>query len=208
MDMLSEPVLLLALAMFLAIGIERLMELNRALFDHLEAHRGTADRWQKRAEALRDRIELRLDNAATGPEKVFKAVLSVVCRYLSPTDAETGTAIASGDPGLFAIKVDRVREMSVRIFYKLLGIALGIALAFVFNLNIFELVDKALAASVAAGASPTPAPAEPMSPAMFLGGLDGRAWWGTVLSGMAMGFGAGPVHKLIVALEDARRLRK
>ena len=183
MDMFAKPVVLLTLAMFLAIGIERLLELVRAVFDHLEARQGKAgaEKWEAAAYKLRNRIEVRLNNARSGGEPALQLVLSIVCRYLGPPSAESG--------GLIAISVDQVRSASIRLRYKILAVALGIALAFLFQIDVFALVDQEL--NHEAGRS-----------------ILVPAWLGIVVSGAVMGFGAGPVHKIITALEEARRLRK
>src|SRR5262245_58979222 len=135
MDILNKPVVMLALAMFLAIGIERFLERVRALFDHLEAKQGSAGlkQWTDEAETLRRRIEVRLNSARAGGAAALQLVLSVVCRYLGPPSAESG--------GLIAISVQEVRTMSIRLRYKIFAMALGIALAFAFGLDLFALVD-------------------------------------------------------------------
>lgn len=182
MDIFNRPIVLLAFAMVLAIGIERLLELVRSVFDHLEARQGKlkAKEWEDEAEKLRDRIEVRLNNAHGGGAAVLQLVLSVVSRYLSPAPASSG--------GLFAVSVEQVRSNSIRLRYKLFAIALGVILAFLYDLNIFTLVDQELQREAG----------RPFMP---------PAWLGKFVSGAAMGFGAGPVHKLITALEDARRKR-
>lgn len=179
--MMNTPILLMALAIVLSIGIERLMELMRAIEDHVEARRGDMSIWQKKAERLRDRIELRLDLAKGGSPSAFQSVLSSVCQYLSPAP--------QGTPGLIAISADQVRSMSIRLRYKLIAVLLGVLFAWVFNLDLFALVN------------------------MSIHEKDGYSillpyWLGTTVSGVAMGFGAGPVHKLIDALERARLTRR
>src|SRR5262249_3213269 len=138
MDVLNKPVVMLALAMFLAIGIERFLELARALFDHLEAKQGSAglEKWTDEAETVRRRIEVRLNSAREGGAAALQLVLSLVCRYLGPPSAESG--------GLVAISVAEVRAMSIRLRYKFFAVALGIALAFAFGLDIFALVNDQL----------------------------------------------------------------
>lgn len=180
-EMLTEPVLLLTLAMFLAIGTERLLEVIRALSEHIEARRGPSDYWQKKAEALRNRIEVRLDNANGGAGPALRLVLTIVCQQLSPASAASG--------GLMAIDVARVRTMSTRVRYKLYAILIGVVLAFIFQLDVFALVNRELGTAGGFGIT-----------------LPG--WLGMLISGVAMGFGAGPVHKIITALEQARTTRK
>jgi len=185
--MLNKPVLLLALAMFLAIGTERLLELIRALIEHIEARAGAGDRWEKKARTLRDRIEARLDNAGAGTSSALRMALSIVCRHLSPAPPESG--------GLIAVNVDQVRSMSIRVTCKILGIVFGIGLAFLFGIDLFALVNEELHGGK--GCISIPGVACIRLPPQL----------GTIVSGVAMGLGAGPVHKMIVALERARRTR-
>lgn len=188
MEMFNTPILLMVLAMVLAIGIERLMELMRAVEDHLEARRGDMDKWQKKAERLRDRIEVRLEMAKGTDPTVFQRVLSAVCLYLSPSP--------QGTPGLIAVSADQVRNMSIRLRYKLIAVLLGIFFAWIFSLDLFELVNHQIHK-----VDQSALPAVDYSITL-------PSWLGTILSGVAMGFGAGPVHKLIVALERARQTRR
>lgn len=205
MEALSKPVLLLALALFLAIGTERLLELVRALMEHLEARRGTADRWQKRAEALRDRIELRLNNAAGSGAAVLRAVVAVACRHLSPPTPESG--------GQIAIDADELRKMSLRLRCKVIGIVIGIGLAFLFGLDIFALVNEGSrqaadpGTGAAAGEGLRAAVQERVVAVVTLP-FKLPGWIGMIIAGVAMGLGAGPVHKIITALERARQMRK
>lgn len=179
---IEQSVLLLCLAMVLAIGIERLLELIRAISDHLEARSGNTDKWDKRAKDIRDRIEVRLNNARVNKRTSLKAVLLVVCRYLSPATAESG--------GLMTISADTVRSMHIKIRFKLLAIILGIGFACLFQLDIFELVDKSIYGDVGSG--------KKLPPPLL----------GIIITGISMGFGAGPVHKFISALERARKKRR
>lgn len=180
--MIDKPVLLLSLAMFFAIGTERLLELLRSLFDHLEAKGMGPDNWPERAEALRRRIQIRLDNARVGDATTFNLVLAVVSRYLCPADARQG--------GLFAISVDQLRSTTIRVRYTLLAVALGLGLAVLFDLDLFRLVNQE-SSGAKAGTLPFSAP----------------GWLGLVITGVVMGLGSGPVHGFIRALEKARRKR-
>jgi len=205
MDMLSKPVLLLALAILLAIGTERLLELIRALIEHVEALRpGSMDRWQKKAEALRNRIEFRLNNAGASDSSVFRAVLSLACRYLSPPTPESGE--------LIAIHVKELRKMSLRVRCKVIGIVIGIGVAFLFQLDIFALVKESASPDVntgveAAATEEARAAFNKAWKAAISFPFELPAWLGMIISGVAMGLGAGPVHKMISALERARRTR-
>ena len=185
-EMLTRPILLLALAMVLAIGIERLLELLRAARDYFEARSDSyGKKWEQKANSLRERVEARLDNAKGTNASSFQTVLIIVCRQLSPSP--------NNKEGLLSISVDKVRSMSIRVRYKILSIALGIGFAFVFQIDILELVKISTEHSNTELASSS----EDIN----------RTIHGMVISGIAMGFGAGPVHKLITAMEKARKSR-
>lgn len=181
MEMFEKPILLMALAIVLSLGIERLLEIIRAVEDYREARNGAVNKWQRIAEKLRDRIEVRLEIAKGAGQSTFQRVLTLACRYLSPAPA--GTA------GLIAISTDQIRTLSIQLLCKLYGVLLGIGLAFVFKLDLFALVNASIHQT------------------------DGYqiilpSWLGIILSGIALGFGASPVHKLIVALERVRNTKR
>lgn len=184
MEMFERPILMLALAMILAIGIERMLEVFRAVRDYIESRAEDQDKWMKKTEQLRTRIEARLDNANGKGKSSFHAVLTVVCRYLSPAPEHAG--------GLMAISVDKVRSLSIKLRYKVAAILLGIGFAFLFQIDIFSLVEQY-----------TKLQKEYEAPAILAPSI-----LGMIVSGIAMGFGAGPVHKLITAMERARRFGK
>lgn len=185
-DILTRPILLLTLAMVLAISIERLLELIRAVRDFVESRTTKyQDNWYQKADELRKHIEKRLDNAKGGNSGAFNTVLTIVARQLSvnPDDKD----------GPLAISVDKVRSASIRLRYKSLAVALGIAFAFVFQIDMLELVRISIEQSDSGPQS--------------LQDID-TTKHGLIISGIAMGFGAGPVHSLITAMEKARRNRK
>lgn len=173
----NKPVVLLALTIFLALGVERLVELCSAVWEHMEAGQDNFRKaWEAKARTLRNRIEVRLNNvrADANPQSALRLVLFVVCRHLNP----------SGN-GL-AVSVAEVRKLTLKVGYKLLAMVLGVILAYYFGLNIFELVNDELQIK-----------SDPLAP----------GWLGVLVTGMAMGLGAGPVHNMIVALENARAKR-
>lgn len=186
-EMLTRPILLMTLAMILAIAIERLLEIIRSVRDFVEARNPVfQDRWYARAEKLRGYIEKRLDNAKGGSHGAFNAVLTIVARQLSVNpDGQDG--------GPLAISVDKVRSASIRLRYKTLAVALGITFAFLFRIDLVELVRI----------STDQMTTDPKALQDICATVPGM-----IITGVAMGFGSGPVHSLITTMEKARRLRK
>ncbi len=180
MDIIENSVLLLALAIFLAIGIERLLEIVRSIRDYCDA-RSSTDKWTSKAESVRDVVERRLDAAKQGNAGFFNLQLLLLKRYLSPAP--------SGQKSLIAVSADRLRGDVIKLRYKIAASLLGVLLAWLFHLNAIELVKKSMS-----------------QPGWFDSIIP--CWLGICLTGIAMGFGAGPVHKLITALERARDTRR
>ena len=180
MDMIQHSALLLALAIFLAIGVERLLEIVRSIQDYSDA-RSSTDKWNQKAESMRDVIEQRLDAAKRGDIGYFNLQLLLVQRYLAPAPP--------GQKSPVAVSADQLRKDSIKLRYKIAALLLGVLLAWLFHLNVFELVKESVEQT---------------------GWFDSivPGWMGICLTGMAMGFGSGPVHKLITALERSRDTRR
>lgn len=180
MDIIQDSVLLLALAIFLAIGVERLLEIARSIQDYYDA-RSSTDKWNLKAESVRDAVEQRLDAAKRGDAGFFNLQLMLLQRYLVPAWPD--------QKGLVAVSADSLRGDGIKLRYKIAALLLGVLLAALFNLNAFELVKESM-----------------KQPGWFDSIVP--PWLGTGLTGIAMGFGSGPVHKIITALERARDSRR
>lgn len=181
MEVLTKPVLLLGLAMILALIIERLVEIVKSVLYHLEAKADASKRWTERAERVRNRLEVRLDQCKAGDQQGFDLIMALASRYLSESAPSQG--------GLIAVSADKLRTMTLKVWLKSLSVVMGISAAFLFNIDILVLVDLAMQ---------EPAGQEVYAPGFF----------GTLLAGFSMGLGAGPIHKMISALEEARELRR
>lgn len=179
MEALTKPFLLLGLAMILAIIIERLLEIAKSIYDYIEACSNSTERWTERAEQLRNRLEVRLDNAKAGNGRDFDLVVAMASRYLSVS--------GPSQSGLWAVSTDKVRAITIKAWFKTIAIILGIFCAWLFDIDILKLVELSL---------------ENKEPTYQ------SSWFGILMAGIAMGFGAGPMHKLIAALEKARGLRR
>lgn len=87
----------------------------------------------------------------------------------------------------FAISVEAMRSSTIKYVAKCAGIILGIVIAFVADIDIFCLIDSVIYGNDACP-SRFPIPAK-------------------LATGVAMGLGAGPLHKIIAALERAKKRR-
>lgn len=181
MEALTKPVLLLGLAMILALIIERLLEIVKSIYDHIDARLNSTDRWTERAKQLRDRLEIRLDNAKAGNGHDFDLIRAMASRYLS--------ASGPNQSGLWAISTDKVRATTTKAWFKTIAIIFGIVCAWLLDIDVLKLVELSLQKTEATGTYES-------------------SWFGILMAGIAMGLGAGPMHKLIAALEKARGLRR
>ena len=187
MDALSDVTVIFALLLTLALLIERLFEILKSIYDFLDSKFNWHTFWTKRAKKLGNLLEKRMN----------------VFEYVSP---KTAAAVSRGFQELILnekeeysgtipiISGDLVRAVTIKTIFKILAIAIGICLAFWFKIDLIA-IWKNTHAELAASARrvyPTPLKA-----------------YGIMLSGVAIGLGAGPVHKIIIAIERRReKLRK
>ena len=84
------------------------------------------------------------------------------------------------------ISVASLRSNTIKFATKGLGIVLGIVIALLADIDLFFLIDIMI--------SPIPE--------------TGSSIGTNILTGIAMGLGSGPIHKIIATLEKAKRARK
>lgn len=87
-----------------------------------------------------------------------------------------------------SISVDAVRKHTIKYVSKILGAVLGITVALLADLDLFALIDSYIYG-------------EALSPSRF-------ETLAQIATGAAIGLGAGPVHKIIAAMEKAKKKRK
>lgn len=192
---LKTPVIMLASAIMLAILVERLIEFLKNIVDYYSSKlfyarfdennndvNGEKDFWTKLAIKISQKLEIRLDNAKSNGQAEFNLVMGLATRYLSPNTGE--------NDGLFAVSAAKIRGIYLKIVLKVLACVLGIILAWSMNIDIVELVKI----TVGDGEQDI----NSYDPSVF----------GFIVTGISIGLGAGPLHKIIVALEDARKKRE
>ncbi len=157
------------LALALAFVIERVLEVLKAGVDLADSWGDWHKFWTRQAEGLKVVLEKRLRVFQhLGPERVAQALRRAYDMLLRTPD---------GDPMVVPVlSGDLVRVAWIRLGSKLLGIVLGVALAFRFHIDLFS---------------------------SFKPGAE-SAWYWVALSGAALGLGAGPVHKIITTIETKR----
>jgi hypothetical protein len=175
-ETLATITVMFALVFALSLLVERTLEVAKSLYDVIDGKRNLATFWTARAAKIADRLERRVRLFEYVSPKAVQPVLNRVYDLLLNTQGGySGTALV--------LSGDLVRAAGVRLGTKLLGIALGIALALWLDIDFIKL----------------------WHPQVQIGSHEvGVILKGTVAqvaSGVAIGLGASPVHKLITTLE-------
>lgn len=181
---MQNAIILLAGSLFIALFIERLLELLKALHDVREAKESRYQHWNKLSQQIANQLYHRLNQSNNSKYENFH--IKLVSQYLFSEHPDY--------QGTHLISANKVRTIFVKYLAKVLGITLGIGFCLLTELNIFVLVKAAT--------PPTETVPELFNSQFLTNNL------GVVLSGVMMGLGAAPMHKFIVALERARQKRK
>jgi len=177
-EALAEVTVFFALVLALALLIERVLEILKAAYDLVDSRFNWYPFWTRRARTLKETIERRMRVFEyVGPEAV-RAVLNRVYDLvqLTPQGAPGAVPVLSGD---------LVRASAVKLGCKVVGMGLGVAVAFWLSIDLVTIWQSA---EVTLAATTYWAP----------------PWLRLVVSGAIIGLGAGPVHKLITTIERKR----
>ena len=182
---MEKAIVLLASSLFLALFIERLIEMLKALYDVVETKRGRHARWNDLAQKVANQLYSRMTENK-GDNKFEDFHLKLVSQYLFSNHPHY--------QGSLVVSSDRIRTIFMKYLAKVVGVVLGVIFACVTDINVFVLVEQS-----------TPRTEELpqiLSTSWLTGGF------GVFFFFFFMGLGSGPMHKFIVALERARRKRK
>ncbi len=188
-DTLATVTVLFALALAVALLVERAIEVGKSLFDYWDCKNKRSKVWTARAQALKTRLERRLRVFEYVPiERIQPIINRVNDMLLNKQTAYAGnTLVISGD---------LVRAAWVRIATKIVGIALGIGVAFWLKIDFMKLWE--IPTNLPAQLLPSGLPEQPIP----------SGWPAILASGIAIGLGAGPVHKLITTIEKKQKDRQ
>lgn len=168
-----------AIAIALSLVVERTLEIVKSVYDLIDSRFDLYHYWTRRAEAIRGYVEHRLRLLEyLEPEAVTQQLGRYDDYLLGKSDGYQGT--------IPIISADLVRAAALRIALKLLGMLIGVAIAFALRLDLVRLFDMIGASGVAPTLSGT---------------------MGKIATGIAIGLGSGPMHKVLVALEERRTRR-
>lgn len=184
MEVLSKVTVLFTLVLALSLLIERFLEVLKALYDLLDSRRDWYNLWTRQTTRIRDRVEKRMRIFEYVKPEVLKSVLKRIREMLLSEQGDySGTVpVLSGD---------LVRAFYVRLSSKIVGIGVGIGLAFWMGIDLVTVWKEA------AG--------ESSRWAINISSENLRV----AISGIVLGLGSSPVHKIITTIERMReRTRK
>ncbi|MCD8523853.1 MAG: hypothetical protein LRY72_16555 [Saccharospirillaceae bacterium] len=188
MNSFDSALIILSSALFFSLLLERLLEILKALFDFYEVRAGRQDDWNRAAHRLSQQLD-GLRQAGRVQAEVSKAVKD----YLR-TDYP-------GLDGVEALSASALRSLTIKTVSNVLAIILGVLLALLLDINLFALIEQ-LNHQVAILNGDDPARYEGYFSSRYIPALLGEC-----LTGIAIGLGSGPLHKIIEALEKSRKNR-
>lgn len=190
MEVLLNTTVLFTLGLSLSMVIERVLEIVSALYNLVDSRYDFYLFWTARAE----KIGLRLQRRLRVYEYVSPALAAGVLRVAS----NVLLGAQNGHEGKVpTISGDLVRAFWVKIFMNVLGIGLGILLAFQFHVD-WLAIWKNMYVEMLAGDAPALAGTTLREPSVS----------GMLLTGLSIGLGAGPVHKIITSMENTWKRKK
>jgi hypothetical protein len=173
-DALAASTVFFALVLALALLIERFLEILKAVYDVVDSRMNWYHFWTRRAAVLQNRLAKRMAVFEYLDPDAVKAVLNRVYEMLLNTQPGYSGVVP-------VISGDLVRAAGVRVGCKLVGMALGVGLALWLGLDLITLWEN----------PPVPNPERLLLPPTAR----------IILTGLALGLGPGPVHKIITTIE-------
>ncbi|HEY7025981.1 MAG TPA: hypothetical protein VH438_00085 [Gemmatimonadales bacterium] len=172
-----------ALVLAFSLLIERLLEVLKSFYDWLDSHFDWYHLWTRRAYGVKTFVERRRRLFQFIPPLAQAAFLARLSEVLlqKPGGGCGPIPVVSGD---------LVRQVHVRVAAKLLGMTIGIALAHWQQLDLLSMYHEVASGTIKWGLDQVPG-----------GWLPGL---GKTVTGIAIGLGSGPVHKIITTLERKR----
>jgi hypothetical protein len=186
-DAVAKATMLFTLVFAFSLVIERFLEVLKSAYDMVDSRYDLYKWWTGRAERIRDFLERRLrifeyvsPDLATAFITKFSEMLVV------PPTGENAGAVP-------VISGDLVRAVYVRVACKLIAIAIGVPLAFALRLDIFTLLRQVTVADCVGIKALESVCNIPIGPTLA-----------TLATGITIGLGSGPVHKIITTIEKKR----
>jgi hypothetical protein len=192
MDKLMDQTVLFVFILALSLLIERLLEVLKSIYDFVDYRLGWDSFWSGRAARLTKKID---ENISALEQAHHEQIGSVIRQY-------AGKLLGSGDNGVITVSGDLFRATTVRFVAKLIAMAIGIALACSFQLDIISIWQTAWHDAVKESAQVNSGVvahlksliAEPLKP-----------WIAQTITGVVIGLGSAPLHKVITSIERQQK---
>ncbi len=184
----DASLVLLATVLFYTVLIERLTEIVKALFDVLEYTGGWRKSWNRAAQSLANTLD-----AQRSQGRVRAELSKAVDDYLSVD--------YPGLEGIEVLSAERLRLLVLRVAIKVVAVLLGVLVALGMDINIFDVLHSMNTSINAMNSDPEAAVNVYFSSDRI------PDWLGMILTGVAMGLGSDPVHRVISRLEKSRKHR-
>jgi hypothetical protein len=183
LEALLNTTILFTLVFALSFVIERLLEILKALYYLLDSRLNWYKFWDVRTKSLKDRLEKRMRIFEYVDPKTVQSVLQRFRGMFLNSKADyTGT--------LPVLSGDLVRSFSIKVGLKVIGMLVGIGLAFWFEIDLLGIWREAVSPDSIWAINIT-------SPSLSY-----------ALSGIVMGLGTAPVHKIITTIERRQEQRR
>ncbi len=181
MYVLTQVTILFTLVLALSLTVERFIEVLKAVLAMVDDRLKWRHFWTQRAQALKKRLESKMGVFEHVDPKKAAAILNRFEQMLlGEKDGYTGTVpVISGD---------MIRSAGFKLICKFLGIGLGIFMALWMQIDLLKIWHDA-------------------ANTQMMGNIPSETLR-MVFSGIAIGLGSGPVHKIITAIEKKRGKRE
>lgn len=188
MEAISNATALFVLVLALSLLIERFLEVLKSFYDLLDSRYDLCNFWSKQSERIKKNLEKKLGVYEYVDPKGADVVLNRFSELL--LNGQTGY---SGTVPLLG--GDMLRVLVIKIGCKVIGMGIGVALAWKYKIDLVELWQNGQALPAAFSQIELLAKIEKfltLKPVHI------------ILSGIAIGLGSAPVHKIITSIERRR----
>lgn len=181
MYVLTQVTILFTLVLALSLTVERFVEVLKAVLAMVDDRLKWRHFWTHRAEALKKRLESKMGVFEhVDPRKAAAILNRFEQLFLGIKDGYSGTVpVISGD---------MIRSAGFKLVCKFLGLGLGVFMALWMQIDLLKIWHDAAGTKM-------------------IGNIPSESFR-MVLSGIAIGLGSGPVHKIISAIEKKKAKRE
>jgi len=184
MDVLLDQTVIFAFLLALALLIERFLEVTKSIYDYIDLRLGMDQYWTARAKLLQQKIEANIIALEKGNHERIGALVRQFADKM----------IGGGDNGVITISGDLLRATTIRFVAKLLAIAIGVGMALGFHLDLVAIWQGAVTTKITVLSQPY----------QIQFGEGTRQF----ITGIALGLGSAPLHKLITTIEKQQKKRQ